>query len=399
MTDGDAVHAGEAWDGAGFATRAIHVGQAPEPGTGAINTPLYLASTYAQASPGVTRGYAYSRSGNPTRRAYEDCLASLEAGTRGFAFASGLAATTTVLGLLSQGDHVIACHDIYGGSMRLFDRVLARFGMGFDYVDLADPAALTAALRPETRMLWIESPTNPLLQLLDIRALCERAHAAGLIVVVDNTFMSPYFQRPLELGADVVVHSTTKYIGGHSDLVGGAAIVRDADLGDRIAFLSNAMGGVQATFDAWLCLRSLKTLAVRMRAHEANAFAVARFLEAHPEVEDVRYPGLPSHPQHALAQAQMHGFGGMIAARVRGDLAQATRLLESVRVFTLAESLGGVESLIEHPAIMTHASMPAEVRRANGIDDGLLRISVGLEDADDLVSDLAQALAAAAATA
>jgi cystathionine gamma-lyase len=294
---------------------------------------------------------------------------------------------------------VIACHDIYGGSMRLFDRVLARFGMGFDYVDLADPAALTAALRPETRMLWIESPTNPLLQLLDIRALCERAHAAGLIVVVDNTFMSPYFQRPLELGADVVVHSTTKYIGGHSDLVGGAAIVRDADLGDRIAFLSNAMGGVQATFDAWLCLRSLKTLAVRMRAHEANAFAVARFLEAHPGVEDVRYPGLPSHPQHALAQAQMHGFGGMIAARVRGDLAQATRLLESVRVFTLAESLGGVESLIEHPAIMTHASVPAEVRRANGIDDGLLRISVGLEDADDLVSDLAQALAAAAATA
>ena len=399
MTDGDAVHAGEAWDGAGFATRAIHVGQAPEPGTGAINTPLYLASTYAQASPGVTRGYAYSRSGNPTRRAYEDCLASLESGTRGFAFASGLAATTTVLGLLSQGDHVIACHDIYGGSMRLFDRVLARFGMGFDYVDLADPAALTAALRPETRMLWIESPTNPLLQLLDIRALCERAHAAGLIVVVDNTFMSPYFQRPLELGADVVVHSTTKYIGGHSDLVGGAAIVRDADLGDRIAFLSNAMGGVQATFDAWLCLRSLKTLAVRMRAHEANAFAVARFLEAHPGVEDVRYPGLPSHPQHALAQAQMHGFGGMIAARVRGDLAQATRLLESVRVFTLAESLGGVESLIEHPAIMTHASMPAEVRRANGIDDGLLRISVGLEDADDLVADLAQALAAAAAPA
>ena len=378
----------------GFSTRAIHAGQTPDPTTGAVNTPLFLASTYAQASPGVTRGYAYSRSGNPTRRAYEDCLASLESGSRGFAFASGLAATTTVLGLLSQGEHVIACHDIYGGSMRLFDQVLARFGMSFSYVDLTVPGALQAALRPNTRMLWIESPTNPLLQLLDIAALSATARAAGLLTVVDNTFMSPYFQRPLELGADIVVHSTTKYVGGHSDLVGGAAVTRDDALAGRLAFLSNAMGGVQATFDAWLCLRSLKTLAVRMRAHEANAFAVARFLEGHAQISDVRYPGLPSHPQHALACAQMHGFGGMVAARINGDLARAKRFLESVRVFTLAESLGGVESLIEHPAIMTHASMPAEVRRANGIDDGLVRISVGLEDAQDLIADLEQALRA-----
>ena len=379
---------------AGFSTRAIHAGQLPDPTTGAVNTPLFLASTYAQASPGVTRGYAYSRSGNPTRRAYEDCLASLESGTRGFAFASGLAATTTVLGLLSQGDHVIACHDIYGGSMRLFDQVLARFGVSFSYVDLTEPAALQIALQPNTRMLWIESPTNPLLQLLDIAALSVLARSHGLLTVVDNTFMSPYCQRPLELGADVVVHSTTKYVGGHSDLIGGAAVVRDAELGGRLAFLSNAMGGVQATFDAWLCLRSLKTLAIRMRAHETNAFAVARFLEGHPEVLDVRFPGLPSHPQHALACAQMHGFGGMVAARIKGDLARAKRFLESVQLFTLAESLGGVESLIEHPAIMTHASMPAEVRRANGIDDGLVRISVGLEDAQDLIADLEQALRA-----
>ena len=379
---------------AGFSTRAIHAGQLPDPTTGAVNTPLFLASTYAQASPGVTRGYAYSRSGNPTRRAYEDCLASLESGTRGFAFASGLAATTTVLGLLSQGDHVIACHDIYGGSMRLFDQVLARFGVSFSYVDLTEPAALQIALQPNTRMLWIESPTNPLLQLLDIAALSVLARSNGLLTVVDNTFMSPYCQRPLELGADIVVHSTTKYVGGHSDLIGGAAVVRDAELGSRLAFLSNAMGGVQATFDAWLCLRSLKTLAIRMRAHETNAFAVARFLEGHPEVLDVRFPGLPSHPQHALACAQMHGFGGMVAARIKGDLARAKRFLESVQLFTLAESLGGVESLIEHPAIMTHASMPAEVRRANGIDDGLVRISVGLEDAQDLIADLEQALRA-----
>lgn len=376
----------------GFETRAIHAGQAPDPTTGAVVTPVYLTSTYVHSSPGQHQGYEYTRSHNPTRHAYETCVANLEGARHGFAFASGCIGAATVVHLLSQGDHVVCCDDMYGGTYRMFEQVFRRKGIDFSYVDLSDPVALRGALRGDTRMVWIESPTNPLMKLVDIAAVAEIARQAGVWLMVDNTFLSPYFQRPIELGAHLVLHSTTKYVNGHSDLVGGLVVTDDDDLAERLQFLSNALGGIQSTFDAYLCLRSVKTLAVRMQAHERNATAIAGWLEAHPAIEWVAYPGLPSHPQHALACRQTSGHGGMLAFRVRGGLPAARSLLERVRVFSLAESLGGVESLIEHPALMTHASMPEANRLALGIDDGLIRLSVGIESLDDLIADLDQAL-------
>ncbi|UOF00500.1 cystathionine gamma-synthase [Bdellovibrio reynosensis] len=375
-------------DNLGFQTRAIHAGQAPDPSTGAIMTPLYLTSTYVQESPGVHKGWEYSRTHNPTRRAYENCMASLESGKYGFAFASGCAATTTILHLLKGGDHVVAMDDMYGGTFRLFDKVLKHDGMEFSFVDLTKVENFEKALKPNTKMVWLETPTNPTLKLVDIKKISEIAKAKGIIVAVDNTFMSPYFQRPLELGADIVVHSATKYIGGHSDVVGGVAVTSRDDIAERMAFLSNSMGGIQGAFDSFMCLRSLKTLPLRMKAHQENAMAIARFLESHPKVEKVIYPGLTSHPQHALAKEQMHGFGGMITFYIKGGMDSARKFLENVNVFALAESLGGVESLIEHPAIMTHASVPPENRKALGIDDSLIRLSVGVEDLNDLLADL-----------
>ena len=379
----------------GFETRAIHAGQRPDPTTGAIMTPLYLSSTFVQSEPGKHQGFDYSRSGNPTRLAYETCVADLEGARYGYAMASGCVGAATILHLLSAGDHVVACDDMYGGTFRLFDKVFARSGITFSYVDLTDSKALESALQPSTRLLWLETPTNPLLKIMDVAALSEIAHAQGVRVAVDNTFMSPYFQRPLALGADIVLHSTTKNINGHSDLVGGVVITDDDELAEQLGFLANAVGGVQSTFDSYLCLRSLKTLAVRMREHEANALQIAGFLEAHRGVDRVIYPGLPSHPQYDLATSQMSGYGGMLAVYLKGDLETARRVLSAVELFTLAESLGGVESLIEHPAIMTHASVDEAQRRAIGIDDTLLRISVGIESVSDLIDDLDQALAAA----
>jgi cystathionine gamma-lyase len=379
----------------GFETRAIHAGQGPDPTTGAVMTPLYLSSTFAQSEPGKHQGFDYSRSGNPTRLAYETCVANLEGARYGYAMASGCVGAATIMHLLSSGDHVVACDDMYGGTFRLFDKVFTRSGITFSYVDLTDANALESALQPSTKLLWLETPTNPLLKIMDITALAETAHAQGVRVAVDNTFMSPYFQRPLALGADIVLHSTTKYINGHSDLVGGVVITDDDELAEQLGFLANALGGVQSTFDSYLCLRSLKTLAVRMREHEANALAVAGFLEAHRQVDRVIYPGLPSHPQYDLATRQMSGYGGMLAVYLKGDLETARKVLGSVELFTLAESLGGVESLIEHPAIMTHASVDEAQRRAIGIDDTLLRISVGIESVADLIDDLDRALAAA----
>lgn len=375
----------------GFSTRAIHAGQSPDPSTGAIMTPVYLTSTYVQESPGVHKGWEYSRTHNPTRKAYEDCLANLEGGKYGFAFASGCAATTTILHMLQQGDHVIAGDDMYGGTFRLFNRVLKNNGLEFSFVDLTNPENFVKALKPNTKMVWLETPTNPTLKLVDIKKIAKAASEKGVVTVVDNTFMSPFFQRPLGLGADIVVHSATKYIGGHSDVVGGIAVTRRADLAEKLAFLSNSMGGVQGAFDSFMCLRSLKTLPLRMKAHATNAMAVAEFLEAHPKVQKVIYPGLKSHPQHALAQEQMLGMGGMITFYIKGGLEAARTFLESVQVFALAESLGGVESLIEHPAIMTHASVPIETRRQLGIDDSLIRLSVGVEDLEDILGDLKSA--------
>ncbi len=378
----------------GFATRSIHAGQSPDPATGAVMTPIYATSTYVQESPGVHKGYEYSRSQNPTRMAYERCVADLESGAAGFAFASGMAATATALELLDSGAHVIAMEDLYGGSRRLFSRVRARSaGLSFSYVDLADPDAFEAALRPETRMLWVETPTNPLLRLVDLSALAAAARRRGIISVCDNTFASPWVQRPLEHGFDLVMHSATKYLNGHSDMVGGMLVAGESlELRERLAFLQNAIGAVAGPFDSFLALRGLKTLALRMERHCGNALAVARFLEGHPKVERVFYPGLPSHPQHELACRQMHGFGGMVTAVLKGGLAEAKRFLERCEIFALADSLGGVESLIEHPAIMTHASLPPEVRAALGIGDGLIRLSVGVEDETDLIADLKSAL-------
>lgn len=376
----------------GFETRAIHAGQAPDPTTGAIMTPIYLSSTYVQESPGVHKGYEYSRTSNPTRKAYEDCLANLESGQHGFAFASGCAASTTALHLLRAGDHVIACDDMYGGSFRLMDKVIRHNGIEFSFVDLTNVENFKASIKSNTKMVWIETPTNPTLKLIDIRKTADIARERGILSLVDNTFMSPYFQRPLELGADIVLHSTTKYINGHSDIVGGALIVSNGKIAEKLAFLSNSMGGVASAFDAFISMRSLKTLALRMRQHEKSAIEIAKFLRGHSKVERVVYPGLESFPQHELAQKQMHGFGGMITFYLKGGLNEARQLLESVKVFSLAESLGGVESLIEHPAIMTHASIPPENRKALGIDDSMVRLSVGVENLEDLIGDLEDAL-------
>lgn len=376
-----------------FSTRAIHAGQHPDPTTGAIMTPIYLTSTYVQESPGVHKGWEYSRTHNPTRKAYENCIANLESAQFGFAFASGCAAATTVLHLLKGGDHVVAMDDMYGGTYRLFDKVLKNDGFEFSYVDLTNTENFTKAIKPNTKMVWLETPTNPTLKLTDIAAIAKIAKQKNILCVVDNTFMSPVFQRPIELGADIVVHSATKYIGGHSDVVGGVAVTNDAKIAEKIAFFSNSMGGVQGAFDSFLALRSLKTLPIRMKAHNENAMKVAQFLETHPLVEKVVYPGLKSHPQYELAKAQMHGFGGMITFFIKGGLEASRKFLESVQVFALAESLGGVESLIEHPAIMTHASVPADQRKKLGIDDSLIRLSVGIEDIDDLLADLKQAFA------
>ena len=378
----------------GFATRGIHAGQAPDPTTGAIMMPIYATSTYVQSSPGVHKGYEYSRSQNPTRMAYERCVADLESGNAGFAFASGLAAEATILDLLDHGSHVVAMDDLDGGTYRLFERVRRRSaGLDFSVVDLSDLAALEAAIRPETRLIWIETPTNPLLKLVDLEGVARIAKARGILTVADNTFASPWVQRPLELGIDIVMHSATKYLNGHSDMVGGVAVVGDnAELRDRLAFLQNAVGAIAGPFDSFLALRGLKTLALRMERHCANAAAVAEWLARHRKIEKVYYPGLASHPQHGLAKRQMHGFGGMVTAVLKGGLEPARRFLERCDIFALAESLGGVESLIEHPAIMTHASLPPEKRKAIGIDDGLVRLSVGVEDVDDLIADLETAL-------
>lgn len=378
----------------GFETRAIHSGQPADPSTGAINVPVHLSATYVQSAPGVHKGFEYSRSGNPTRGAFEQCLADLEGGRFGVALASGSVALATLLHLVKAGDHVVAGDNLYAGSFRLFDRVFAQHGITFSYVDLAEPSALAEAMRPETRLVWMETPTNPLLTLVDIAAVAEVTHAGGALLAVDNTLMSPYFQRPLELGADLVAHSTTKYINGHSELIGGALVTNDDHLGQSLAFLANAVGGVQSAFDAYLCMRSLKTLALRMQAHERNALAVAHFLSTHKKVASTLYPGLESHPQHELAKRQMHGFGGMVSFDLAGDLDAAKRFFAALRLFALAESLGAVESLAEHPATMTHASMSPEKRQAAGIADGLIRLSVGIETTEDLIADLDAALAA-----
>jgi len=377
-------------------TLAIHAGQQPDPTTGAIMTPVYLTSTYVQSSPGVHLGYEYSRTQNPTRAALETCLAALEGATHGAAFASGCAATTAVAQTLSAGDHVIACDDLYGGTYRLFTKVMARHGLSFTFADLSDPNDIDDLFQPNTKLLWIESPTNPLLKLVDIAALCEKAHARGVRVVVDNTFATPIFQRPLELGADAVVHSTTKYLGGHSDVVGGIFITNDDTFADEIRFLQNACGAVAGPMDAFLVLRGVKTLGIRMRAHQERALEVVELLKSHPAVGRVIYPWDPSHAQFDLAKRQMLGGGGMVTCELKGGLEAATTVLENTKLFALAESLGGVESLIEHPAIMTHASVPADTRATLGITDGLIRLSVGIEDPSDLVDDLRHALDRAA---
>lgn len=377
-----------------FSTRTIHGGQSHDPTTGAVMVPIYATSTYAQESPGVHKGYEYSRSQNPTRQAFERCIADLESGAHGYGFASGLAGMATVLDLLDSGDHVIASDDLYGGSYRLFELVRKRSaGLKFSFVDMSDVAKIEAAITPKTKMIWVETPTNPLLKLADLAAIAALAKKRSIITVADNTFASPYNQRPLELGIDIVVHSTTKYINGHSDVVGGCAVIGDnAELADRLRYLQNAVGAISGPFDSFLVLRGLKTLSLRMERHAANALKIARALEARPDVEKVIYPGLESHPQHALAKKQMHAFGGIVTIVLKRDLAGTKKFLERCQLFTLAESLGGVESLIEHPAIMTHATIPAAQRAALGISDALVRLSVGVEDGGDLLADLEQAL-------
>jgi cystathionine gamma-lyase len=378
-----------------FATRCVHAGQEPDPTTGAVMMPIYTTSTYVQQSPGVHKGYDYARTKNPTRMAFERCVADLEGGSAGFAFASGLAAIATVLDCLDDGSHVVAIDDLYGGTRRLFERVRKRSaGLAVSYLDLSDADALEAAIGPKTRLIWIESPTNPLLKLVDLGRVAAIAKRRGIWTAADNTFASPYVQRPLEHGFDLVVHSTTKYLNGHSDMVGGVAVVgENAELREQLTFLQNAVGAIQGPFDSFLALRGLKTLALRMERHCASALAIAQWLEQQPKVRRVFYPGLASHPQHALAKRQMRGFGGMISAELDLDLAATKRFLERCRLFALAESLGGVESLIEHPALMTHGSVPPQVRAVLGIGDSLVRLSVGIEDADDLIADLAAALA------
>jgi cystathionine gamma-lyase len=378
-----------------FSTRCIHAGQSPDPTTGAVMMPIYATSTFAQESPGIHKGFEYARSQNPTRMAFERCIADLEGGSAAFAFSSGLAASATVLDMLEHGSHIVASDDLYGGTRRLFERVRRQSaGLDITYVDLGDADAVKAALRPNTKLVWVETPTNPLLKLADLEAIAAATRGHGTWLVADNTFASPWVQRPLEFGFDIVVHSTTKYLNGHSDMVGGVVIVgQNQEIREKIAFLQNAVGSVSGPFDSFLALRGLKTLSLRMERHCTSALKIAKFLEAHPAVDGGIYPGLASHPQHELAKRQMRGFGGIVTARIGGGLEGATRFLERCQLFTLAESLGGVESLIEHPAIMTHASVPPEVRAELGIDDGLVRLSVGIEDADDLIEDLRAALA------
>jgi cystathionine beta-lyase/cystathionine gamma-synthase len=377
-----------------FATRCVHAGQEPDPTTGAVMMPIYATSTYVQQSPGVNKGYDYARTKNPTRMAFERCAADLEGGSKAFAFASGLAAIATTLDCLDHGSHVIAVDDLYGGSRRLFERVRKRSaGIETSYVDLTDADALEAAIRPTTRLIWIETPTNPTLKLIDLDRVATIARRRGVWTAADNTFASPYVQRPLEHGFDLVVHSTTKYLNGHSDMIGGVAVVGgNAELAERMTFLQNAVGAIQGPFDSFLALRGLKTLALRMERHCSSALRIAQWLERHPKVRRVYYPGLASHPQHALAKKQMRAFGGMISADLTGTLDDAKAFLERCQLFALAESLGGVESLIEHPALMTHGSVPPEVRATLGIGDTLVRLSVGIEDPDDLMADLAAAL-------
>jgi cystathionine gamma-lyase len=378
----------------GFSTRAIHAGQYPDPTTGAVMTPIYATSTFAQESPGVNKGYEYARGKNPTREAFERVVADLESGVMGFGFGSGLAATSTVLELIDAGAEVLAADDLYGGSYRLFERVRRRSaGLNFVYADFSDLDAVEKAITPKTRLLWVETPTNPLMKLADLEGLARIAQKHKLLSVADNTFATPYIQRPLELGFDLVVHSVTKYLNGHSDMIGGVVVARTDELAKEMKFLQNSVGAIMGPFDAFLANRGVKTLAVRMQRHCENAMAVAKWLEAHKGVAKVYYPGLESHPQHALAKRQMRGFGGMISCVIDGDLERTRRVLERFQVFTLAESLGGVESLVNHPAIMTHASIPKEIREARGVGDNLIRFSVGVEDCADLIADLEQAFA------
>ena len=376
-----------------FSTKTIHAGQEPDPTTGAIMPPIFQTATYAQNGLGDHKGYEYSRTHNPTRTALEECIAALEDGKFGLAFASGMAAETTILSLLSAGDHLVACDDLYGGSYRIFERVMRRYNVETTYVPAGNIATYEQAIRPNTKLIWLETPTNPLLRLIDIQAVAEIAHRHNILVVVDNTFASPYFQQPLKLGADIVVHSTTKYINGHSDVIGGALVLNNEEVYESMKFYENAAGNVPSPFDAWLTLRGIKTLAVRMRQHDENARAVAKFLAEHPRVEKVYYPGLPSHPDYELAKRQMSGFGGMVSFQFKGVYADVDKLVRRFKVFSLAESLGGVESLVCHPVSMTHSSIPKEIREARGLTDTLLRLSVGIEDAEDLLADLQQALA------
>ncbi len=373
-----------------FATRAVHAGQEPDPSTGAVIPPIYATSTYAQESPGVHKGYEYSRTQNPTRIAYEKCMAELENGQHGFAFASGMAAIGTLLELLDSGDHVICVDDLYGGTYRLFDGVRKRSaGLEFSFIDMTNISSIEAAIRPNTRMIWFESPTNPLLKLVDIEAVSNLASSRRIVTVMDNTFASPYNQQPLDLGIDIVMHSATKYVNGHSDMVGGIVVIGDdSELAEKLYYLQNSIGSIQGPFDSFLALRGLKTLHLRMQRHNESGMKIAEYLESHSQVDEVFYPGLPSHPQHELAKRQMNGFGGMVTARLKGGLDFSRQFLERCQLFQLAESLGGVESLIEHPGIMTHASLPEEQRRELGIDDTLIRLSVGVEDVDDLIADL-----------
>jgi cystathionine gamma-lyase len=379
-------------EGTKFETRAIHVGQEPDPSTGAVIPPVYMTSTYAQSSPGEHKGFDYSRTINPTRLSLEKCIASLEGGKHGTAYSSGMGAATTLLHALDQGSHVVSCDDVYGGTFRLFNRVLSQRSFTFTFTDLTNSTALEKHLTPDTRMVWLETPTNPLLKLIDIEAIASITKKRKILLVVDNTFATPYLQNPLVLGADVVLHSTTKYIGGHSDVIGGVLVTNDDALAEKIRFLQNSIGAIASPMDAWLTVRGIKTLALRMERHCSNAQKVTEFLSTHPKVEQVIYPGHPTHPQFALAKKQMKNFGGMISARLKANLSDTKKCLSKLKIFTLAESLGGVESLIEHPAIMTHASLPADVRKNLGISDGFIRLSVGIENVDDLIEDLKQGL-------